>query len=68
MPSSLTSLIPNSSLRIMNESSFIPKLIASPFMQGLRAALYIGIIILIAAAILSAFTKHGLATGAEKVR
>ena len=52
----------------MNESSFIPKLIASPFMQGLRAALYLGIIILIAAAILSAFTKHGLATGAEKVR
>ena len=67
-PASLTSLIPNSSLKLMNESSFIPKLIASPFMQGLRTALYIGIFILIIAAILSAFTKHGVAKGAEKVR
>ncbi|MGC8533525.1 MAG: MFS transporter [Candidatus Parvarchaeum sp.] len=68
VPSSLTSLIPSSSLKIMNESSFIPKLISSPFMQGLRTALYIGIIILIIAAILSAFTKHKVAKGAEKVR
>ena len=68
VPSSIISVIPNSSLKIMNESSFIPKLISSPFMQGLRTALYIGIIILIGAAILSAFTKHRVAKGAEKVR
>ena len=68
VPSSIISVIPNSSLKIMNESSFIPKLISSPFMQGLRTALYIGIIILIVAAILSAFTKHRVAKGAEKVR
>ena len=68
VPSSIISAIPNSSLKIMNESSFIPKLISSPFMQGLRTALYIGIIILIGAAILSAFTKHRVAKGAEKVR
>ncbi len=66
-PASLTSLISSSSLKIMNSSSFIPKLIASPFMQGLKTALYIGIIILIIAAILSAFTKHSVAKGADKV-
>lgn len=66
-PASLTSLIPNSSLKIMNASSFIPRLIASPFMQGLKTALYIGIIILIIAAVLSAFTKHSVAKGADKV-
>ncbi len=67
-PKQLISSIPTSSLNILNSSSFIPKLIASPFMQGLRFALYIGIIILIIAAILSAFTKHGVAKGAEMTR
>jgi MFS family permease len=67
VPANLVSQIPAKSLTILNSSSFIPKVISSPFMQGLRTALYIGIIILIIAAILSAFTKHKVVSGAEKV-
>ncbi len=66
VPASLISQIPKASIATLEASSFVPKLIASPFMQGLRTALYISIIILIVAAILSAFTKHGVAKGAEK--
>ena len=64
-PKSLVSQISNSSLATLKSSTFIPRIIASPFMQGLRTALYIGIIILIIAAVLSAFTKHGVVKGAE---
>ena len=64
-PKSLVAQISNSSLATLKSSTFIPKIIASPFMQGLRTALYIGIIILIIAAVLSAFTKHGVVKGAE---
>ncbi len=66
MPNSTISLIPLSSLSTLKSCSFIPGVIASPFMQGLRFSLYIGIIILAVAAVLSAFTKHRVAKEAKK--
>ncbi len=66
-PKQVVSQIPSSVLNTLTSSKFIPKLISSPFIQGLRIALYIGILILIIAAILSALTKHRVAKGADKV-
>ncbi len=65
-PQSVISTIPSASLSILRSGSFIPTVIGSPFMQGLRFSLYIGIIILIAAAVLSAMTRHRVISSAKK--
>ncbi len=63
----LVAAIPPSSLSQLESDKFIPQLISAPFMQGLRIALYIGVILLLVAAALSALTRHGTLKGAEIV-
>ncbi len=65
-PPSLVASIPASSMAELKSGRFIPNVISSPFMKGLRISLYISIVILIIGAILSAATKHKIAKGAER--
>ncbi|ABW00903.1 MFS transporter [Caldivirga maquilingensis] len=53
LPSTLTANLPASIMKVLDSSTFLPNVLGSPFMMGLRISLYISIVLVVIGAVLS---------------